>query len=152
MRPHSELVALVAGRRELLQQVREVGAPRSNSLQLLPVDGNYCDKFRGGGRSGGDRGGVELLGPAAKLGDRALHRGQGGRRLVALVLPDRDVLVELALDLGAERRADLRPEVVAGGVVERLADSISPSSITVEPEMRVTLLISSNVTTPMPGP
>src|SRR6185295_18214362 len=49
---------------------------------------------------------VELLGPAPELQDRPVHRGEDRALLVALVLPDRDVLLDRARPL----RPRLRPE------------------------------------------
>src|SRR5207249_7744472 len=65
------------------------------------------------------RSGVELGEPAAELGDGLLAGGQGGALLVLLVLPDGDVLLNLAGHRVDERLGDLRRLLVAIGVLDR---------------------------------
>src|SRR5690554_945075 len=69
------------------------------------------------------RGVVELGGPAAELGDRAVAVAQLRARLVDLVFPDRDVIADLPVDLLVEGRAN--------AVDLRVAFRIAPGNVEV---------------------
>src|SRR5690606_10560246 len=77
-----------------------------------PDGGFFVSSFTRSGRRGSvrRRGRVELLRPVAELADRPVRLAQRRARLVALVLPDREVLLDrerLVVHVRLQQRARL---------------------------------------------